>query len=192
MILTNVFLVITSMWTVKCSYAAKLLKPKEYGIAMKAMYDDVLLHPNVSESKYACLQPQSLEENYLGIGRYASERWIFSHPHVDPCNILPGEQKAVTGAFPQKWTPELRTVASSGRFKGGRGLWTTSYSRLVGRLFEWRYIYGIGPRNSSWVWQSYKGIEDGDRLWLKRCLNKTKTLRQDAFTTMLLEELRPT
>ena len=183
-----------NMWSTKCSYvSSSLMSPRIYSAALLSMYNVTLLHPNHSETgKYACLRPQSMAPNHLGIGRYSNERWIFSHPDVQPCDVLPMHLGQAPSDVSQKWVPRLQRSPTSKNqgFRFGPG--KASYSRLVGRLFEWQYLYGKSPPNTSWIWKEFQNFQDGDDKWMASCLSKSNTTRQDALTTKLLRELLPT
>jgi hypothetical protein len=178
-----------NMWTAHCSYVRKLLAPKIYSASMQSMYDETLFHPNKT-STFSCLHPGGEEENYLGLNRYAPERWIFDHPDVLPCDVLPYQLRNAPDYFPQEWTPKLRRPEEM-KFGGGGGAHRTSYARLVGRLYQWQYLYGKAPSNTSWIWNAYKGREDGTPEWMKTCLNVTGETHSQSLTTNLLKEFKP-
>jgi hypothetical protein len=165
------YLATANMWTAKCSYVQHLLPPRDYEPAMRNMYQTTLQHPILGETKYACLNPRTSStgtstpsnENHLGVGRYAYERWIWSHPRVQPAEVVPPGSWNFSN-FPQSWKPRLQkgptTLPKRVGFAGGLG--GKSYSRLEGRLFEWGYLYPHErPSNSSWVWDFYQGYETG-------------------------------
>lgn len=159
------YLATANMWTAKCSYVRHLLPPNEYEPAMRDMYQTTLQHPTLGETSnmYACLNPRTSIENRLGVGRYAYERWIWSHPHLQPAEVVPPGSWNFA-KFPQTWKPQLQkgpmTLPNRVGFDGAWG--GKSFSRLEGRLFEWNYLYPHQrPSNSSWVWDFYKGYETG-------------------------------
>lgn len=161
------YLASANMWTAKCSYVQHLLPPRDYEPAMRNMYQSTLQHPVLGETKYACLNPRTSStaenENHLGVGRYAYERWIWSHPHVQPAEVVPPGSWNFS-RYPQTWKPRLQKGPTTLPKRVGfdRGLGGTSFSRLEGRLFEWDYLYPHQrPSNSSWVWDFYRGYETG-------------------------------
>jgi IS1 family transposase len=179
-----------NMWSAHCSYVRKLLAPKIYSASMQSMYDETLFHPNKT-STFGCLHPKGKEENHLGLNRFAPERWIFDHPDVLPCDILPFSLKEAPADFPQEWTPKLRRPEEM-IFEGDRGRQRqTSYARLVGRLYQWQYLYGKAPKNTSWIWNAYKGKEDGAPEWISKCLKETGEMYNKSLTTKLLNEFMP-
>ena len=170
-----------NMWTAKCSYIRNLLPPKTYSATMQSMYETTLLHPIHSQfgHKYGCLRPQSLEENHLGLNRYAPERWIYSHPYLEPCEVMPMDVGKAPFGFPQTWTPNYHRVRHTFAKKQLFVLkqqFQSSFSSLVGRLYEYQYLYNnLTPPTTSWIWDAYRYIEMGHYKWLQRCLNETNT-----------------
>jgi hypothetical protein len=163
-----------SMWTAKCSYLHKLYPPHNYSAAMQAMYDNTVFHPILRLSKYACLQPNHTANNHLGLNRYSLERWPWSHPDLQPCDVLPRaaqDTSSPPGFQSRQWTPKLKRAPLSPPKGVGMqfGPYKFSYARLEGRLLEWQYIYGSIPQNNSWVWKWYKGFERGNDKWMKQC-----------------------
>ena len=157
------YLATANMWTAKCSYVRFLLPPKQYEVTMQRMYNETIFHPQKGKTEYACLRPLSLEPNHLGLGRYAYERWVWSHPDVEPAEIVPYGKTFDFSKFPQEWSPVLGRAAKAGPkwFGMGGGKFISSFARLEGRLFEWEYLYHQKPSNSSWIWRYYQGFETG-------------------------------
>jgi len=119
----------------------------------------------------SCLQPISAKENHLGLGRYAYERWVWSHPDVIPADVIPMGKINVT-EFPPTWTPSFRRslMGSPKRMGLHRGIGESSFARLEGRLYEWDYLYHKAPSNDSWIWDYYKGYETGTAAFkIKHC-----------------------
>eukprot|EP00522_Entomoneis_paludosa_P008071 CAMPEP_0172453364 /NCGR_PEP_ID=MMETSP1065-20121228/10722_1 /TAXON_ID=265537 /ORGANISM="Amphiprora paludosa, Strain CCMP125" /LENGTH=188 /DNA_ID=CAMNT_0013205543 /DNA_START=385 /DNA_END=951 /DNA_ORIENTATION=- len=177
------------MWTAHCSYVSQLLPPKVYVQANQVMLDDTLNNPNRDD--FSCLRPRVPEQhNHVGLQRYAPERWIFDHPNVNPCSVFPMRLADAPLAFPQKWTPRRKPVPpteAGGKF----GFMKYSYSRLVGRLYTWKYLYGKGPPKDSWVWKAYKNRYDAIPGILKECLNVTNITYQESLNYQLLQEFTP-
>ena len=165
-----------SMWTARCSYIQGLHPPNNYSNMLEFMYDTTLNHSQLSHTKYACLRPTKQSPNYLGLGRYAYERWPFSHPKVKPCDVVEREGDIDAGEFPQTWQPNFRRAPHSKPKQVGIqfGPYKTSFARLAGRLFEWEFMYGLKPTNHSWIWKWYSGYEVGAPALLKNCTKKEK------------------
>ena len=130
---------------------------------MQQMYNNTLLHPVLGSTKYACLRPIHWNDNHLGLGRYAYERWVWSHPDLVPADIIPMMRINFT-KFPQDWKPRLgRSLKGSPkRMALDKGFGRSSFARLEGRLLEWEQLYHKKPSNSSWIWDYYKGFETGE------------------------------
>ena len=151
-----------NMWTAKCSYIRKLIPPAQYARSMQQFYNDTLLHPQLGQTRYKCLQPIHWKGNHLGLGRYAYERWVWNHPDVVPADIIPMGNINLTN-YPPTWKPRLsRSLKGSPkRMALHQGFGISSFARLEGRLLEWDYLYHKRPSNSSWIWSYYKGYETG-------------------------------
>jgi hypothetical protein len=151
-----------NMWTAKCSYIRNLLPPVGYAEDMDRFYNDTILHPELGNTKYACLQPIHWKENHLGTGRYAYERWVWSHPDVIPADVIPFKKINFT-EFPPVWKPRLGRSLKGSPVRMGldRGFGQSSFARLEGRLLEWKYLYHKEPGNSSWIWDYYEGYQTG-------------------------------
>ena len=148
-----------NMWTAKCAYVQHLLPPIQYESAMQRMYSETIFHPKKGKTEFACLRPLSLKKNHLGLGRYAYERWVWSHPDVEPAEVVPYGQTFDFTKFPQEWMPALGRAAKAGPkfFEMDNGMRLSSFARLEGRLFEWKYLYHQEPKNTSWIWTFYHG-----------------------------------
>lgn len=167
MIILPQYLCQANMWTAKCSYIRNLYRPIDYASAMKNLY----LHID-SDEQYTCLRPVSMNDNHLGLGRYAYERWVWSHPDVVPADVIP-MGKVDLSEFPPMWKSSLtRSLKGSPkRMALDRGMGESPYARLEGRLLEWHYLYHRGPANDSWIWDYYKGYESGTAAFMiKYCL----------------------
>ena len=165
----------SNMWTAKCSYIKQLMQPNKYGRSLQNMYDNSLSNTLiVNGTEYKCLRKKDQAPNALGLGRYAMERWVLSHPNVQPCDISPKNIKEVKYS-PRNWKPRLplSRVPRGGPKFHGMQYRKTSYERVEGRLFEWHYLYGKVPKNDSWVWKFYKDFEHGAKEFMEQCYNES-------------------
>ena len=112
-----------SMWTARCSYIRRLHPPNNYSNVLEFMYLRVL-----SQSKYACLRPINQSPNHLGLGRFAAERWSFSHPAVSPCDVVKHEG-FVEPDFPQTWLPDFKKAPRNKARRSGIQFYKTSFAR---------------------------------------------------------------
>ena len=155
------YLATANMWTAKCSYVRHLLPPIHYESAMRRMYKETIFHPEKRKTDYACLKPLSMKKNHLGLGRYAYERWVWSHPDVEPAVVLPQGEDFDFNKLPQEWNPRLVRAATLWPRWLDWGISLSSFARLEGRLIEWEHLYHKYPRNSSWIWRYYEDFESG-------------------------------
>ena len=135
-----------NMWTADCNYVRKLLPPMEFDTHMKRMYASI---PPESP-----LKPQDFGENALSIGRFAMEHWVFSHPHVRPCETL-GKNFSyhkVRLLGPVDWEPQLGRRIHNVRFYG---IFKEPWYTKEGRLYQYEYLYGEKPPLGSWFWPIY-------------------------------------
>lgn len=166
MIILPQYLCQANMWTAKCAYIQKLYQPNEYASAMQRFYNITF-----SGNENACLRPYTMKENHVGLGRYAYERWVWSHPDVIPADVIP-MRKIDFSEFPPVWKPSLsRSLKGSPkRMALDRGMGESSFARLEGRLLEWNFLYHKQPANDSWIWDYYKGYETGTPAFkIKHC-----------------------
>ena len=196
------FLASANMWTTSCEYVSQLISPKIYSASLKGMYEDTTIHPQHSQigNRYACLTPppeRNIEnhtahlpkhyqskfnnmiytENKIGLNRYAAERYIFDHPSVEPCDVLPMPLGKAPFTFPQDhlWSPKFKKVT---RLQTQYA--HTTYDHLVGKLYQWLYLYGKVPPPTSWLWNAdEKGKEVGAIHWIRKCLNVSDDIPDD-------------
>jgi hypothetical protein len=117
----------------------------------------------------------------LGLGRYAAEHWIASHPYVRPCEIkAPTPQISLWDnagrteeetASSEVQPMHVTTAPQHGWTTPGRFRWDPpvvqallleepavarcEYFLLPGFLHKWQSLYDKIPPRSSWVWQWY-------------------------------------
>mmetsp|Transcript_11053 Transcript_11053/g.26693 ORF Transcript_11053/g.26693 Transcript_11053/m.26693 type:complete len:175 (+) Transcript_11053:833-1357(+) len=159
------------MWTARCSYIKRLKSPMEYPRLLQTMYDTTLNHSTKQyEEEYRCLRPMDQSPNHLGLGRFAMERWAFSHPHVRPCDVMPSDDVLAEEYTTGNWTAgDLRRAPRKHPKTVGFQYYKTSFARLAGRLFEWNYLYGQEPPAKAWPWRWYRGFEKGAPQFLESC-----------------------
>jgi hypothetical protein len=174
-----------NMWTAKCSYIRNLLEPRQYKHAVLSMHKDVLNHTILGPTKYACIRPYNHESRFLGVDRFAMERWAFNHPDVQPCDALSKKESQIKkrGKDPiTNFKPQLTPSPQRRAITSGIRRIVTSWERLSGRLFEWDFLYQKLPSKSSWVWKYYKGFKLGDDQFLNNC----KKLQEETIRNMTL------
>ena len=151
-----------NMWVSTCSYVSKLIPPDIFGKKMDNATECASTERFGRASKIA--------GTHVGRGRFAAEHWINSHPDVCPCDVYPGTFLWAYERLPSNdnWKPDL---VYAPRFpmiedyeeeeyllsvrKTIQGAWFS----LVGRIHEWKTVYGKIPDENSWVWNYYKSSE---------------------------------
>jgi hypothetical protein len=151
-----------NMWRASCEYVNKLLPPGEY--EEKRVEMQVFLKTNETASnlfdcyKDSVLECPARETEYskrLGIGRYAYEGWVFSHPGVHPCWALEGilgdveffGKKPFAMRLQNDMEPVKRVLAGNNKLE---------FFRRGGKLFQFDYLYNKLPPNSSHFWTLWK------------------------------------
>ena len=131
----------------------------------------------------SCLQPTNVKPNHLGIGRFAFERWVWSHPDVIPADVFPSDKVMDKYDRLQKlpdWKPSFRRsfgrdpkiMGLSTTSTNGRSLSTSSFSKLEGRLFEWDFLYQKRPPEDSWIWKFYSGYDSKKEQSMKESFSR--------------------
>jgi hypothetical protein len=165
-----------NFWSAKCSYVKTLLPPVGFDTNMKQLSEQVL-HRNETGQLSILLFPAA--DDQLGLGRFATEHWIASHPHVQPCDL--SETMDI-----HYWNMQMRQPSDMKWSMAPRaplqGPWTTwpgatgqsyvldragrlkEYYLLPGYLFKWVFLYNQVPGNDSWAWSTFP---DG-QLWKKK------------------------
>lgn len=129
-----------NMWLARCEYVAKLIDPYEISSKMEA----------IIPGGGAC----------EGVGRYALEHWIYSHPNVVPCDLHIDPRYTWKGK-PLPFHDYMKVLKLAPRFdlktyikpeKQGCGKVGQS---LEGRIDEYKKLYDLSPPASWWGWNLY-------------------------------------
>lgn len=158
-----------NMWTADCRYVAQLPSPTVFAqqlanIVKDARHDfDWTLFPTHSDG-------------YVGLGRYADEHWIASHPAARLC-----DQSATPNLeywwntdtpMPLQWAPAPRFDIQQDWFRLNHSLLqavadhSREYFLLPGLLLRWWRLHGQAPPDDSWVWtwypqgERYRGLDN--------------------------------
>ncbi|KAL7537875.1 hypothetical protein ACHAXR_008136 [Thalassiosira sp. AJA248-18] len=135
-----------NMWLARCKYVKHLINPLHFEGKMHSIYDNV--HVNL----WPC----------LGLGRYAAEHWIYSHPNAKPCDLSSSDfvwnyDDIPAAGFEMK-------LESAPRFELKK--FTTKPevcpSYLINtRLAEYKALYNVTkPAAWWWGWKFYDVPED--------------------------------
>lgn len=189
-----------NMWSASCSYVQTLWEPVVFGeklAAVVARAQTLATEGSVTnhtsrrnrhshKSHPSCLGFGSLyntsNPGNLGLGRYAAEHWIASHPYVRPCEVeAPTPQISlwdnasameVESFASNAQRMHLTTAPQHGWTTPGRFRWDPpavqalllenpptaarcDYFLLPGFLHRWQSLYDKVPPRSSWVWRWY-------------------------------------
>jgi hypothetical protein len=158
-----------NMWTTECSYIRKLIPPTEFDTRRRNMYR--YLHSGGGRSDFPCMAKRTLIDMFdvdgnfnasamfcqpFALCRYAMETWVFSHPHVIPCNAMKGLLSDYRDGL-EEWTPALERVhvARLRMF----GIQKDPFFLKQGRWWEMDYHYGMTPSETNPFFRNY------DRIW---------------------------
>ena len=142
-----------NFYTVRCSYVQKLIPPNDFEDAMTMVYSNMM--KNTSLSWVNDPDPKMTRESWIGLGRYALEHWIGSHPSLHPLSVYPLSH----GAFRYRWVPKDLSWKPTYRkkiFKAHHNQKNVpKFYKLAGRLYLYEKLYGELPPKSSWIWKFY-------------------------------------
>lgn len=155
----------SNMWLATCSYVSRLIPPIEFERRRIDMFRE-LLRPTsnktmainkrrIDPTKHACLtsvfnrslpditlQDEGLQRA-VGMGRFCYELWVYSHPHVQPCD------RDYRLGKPLLQRPYAKVYE---RFQH-------AWFRQPGRLYEFNHLYPEDSQplpNTSFVWKYYE------------------------------------
>jgi hypothetical protein len=100
-------------WVAECSYVRELLPPKVYTILrtdlLHRLWDaDSCLHTTDTGHEMSWDLENSTFLKTFGLGRYAMERWLFGHPSLIPCDVIPFRIARFKRGFEEWFQPTLR------------------------------------------------------------------------------------
>jgi hypothetical protein len=171
-----------NFFTASCSHVQKLIPPNDFATRTAAVADEVqerLKDGRMSAHLFTIDNPGN-----VGIGRYAAEHWIASHPSTRPCDMSKTEdllywrmrERNVMGAHNSRdlmfeWSMAPRHgIRSASWYRLDQELLRTillddylkrsEYFLLGGFILRWSMLYDTRPPADSWVWQWFPG---GDR-----------------------------
>jgi hypothetical protein len=143
-----------NMWTAHCSYVKDLIRPTEFPTKMQNMVDAAQKIDDLGANlEYLHLSKFPWK---IGLGRFAYEHWLTSHPDVKPCDVYPGPYRVSYTKLPKKydsWKPKLQKAGwlSQDQFPGTKNEWSCGR----GRMFEFHHLYGNHPPPTSFIWDQY-------------------------------------
>jgi len=162
-----------NFWVAKCEYIRKLIPPNQFNQSMTELVSKV-------REKFEFQHHQN-RDSWLGIDRYAQEHWAYSHPSINPCDLLPRPRPhyelGESGVIPLylKMAPRYPMGYRDPRMEKKSDASEviekySSYYLLEGNLFRWKELYNQLPPKDSWVWLWYP---DGRKVKMAAFANST-------------------
>ncbi len=209
---TPFFHYVGNMWVAQCSYIQKLIPPKDFAQAKERVVKQMIEHTtppayvahatyttkikstdsnNVLSYTFSSTVRYGIEnESWLGIGRYASEHYILSHPHARPCDVFSrfydsnpsigyehkvGMDKLIWRLRNMKTKPTLNVIPETVQ-KGGKNATIAinlfvehqvphPWYQMEGRLFQYRELYPDNANDRSLDGISAGGVEKNSWLY---------------------------
>jgi hypothetical protein len=151
-----------NMWLAQCAYVRHLLRPSVFASRMDVLYGHWAREPHSSSP---C----------AGVGRYAAEHWVHTHPDSRPCDLyrpdnftwgyagLPVQLPPPMETEPEdenekEWIRQNWHVSVAPRFdeavyrRSDRCLPMYNISRV---LDQFQRLYGLTPAEDWWGWSWY-------------------------------------
>jgi hypothetical protein len=140
-----------NMWSAQCTYVRHLLKPSVFSQRMDELYKPWSSEPDSGK-------------HCVGVGRFAAEHWLHTHPYNRPCDLCPhntyswgyaGLPKLPLG---DDWTGQNWNVLQAPRFdnaiylQGKLCLPMNNFSRV---LDQFQRLYQLTPAHDWWGWSWY-------------------------------------
>jgi hypothetical protein len=147
-----------NMWTAQCSYIQELIPPKDFSQKMDTMLDYVFFSTDKSVPRPTFQQITG--EFSVGRQRFAFEHWATSHPWVKPCDVYPGKYTHGYRDLPDRklshWSPRIGaaprwSLSMFLKISMIRGEWFCGQARL----YEFKHLYGLQPKDDSFIWGHY-------------------------------------
>jgi hypothetical protein len=150
-----------NMWTAQCSYIQQLIPPKQFPQRMEELMEYVMIRrPNSTVEIPKPTFKQMYDGYPVGRERFAYEHWLGSHPHLKPCDVYPGKYLHGYRDLPDRkrkfWIPRLGPAPRWPLqmfldISMLRGEWFCGQARL----FEFEFLYGLQPKENSFIWSYY-------------------------------------
>ena len=138
-----------NMWLARCSYVSKLIDP--------TLFTDQMDTVPIANQQQNSNNKGKVKEYMIGIGRFAAEHWIYSHPNGRPCDLYTGTFSVGyfdipnilnENEFQLSHAPRFQSL-SSYRYLESMKPWTG----LQHRWKEYQVLYNETPTESWWGWR---------------------------------------
>ena len=130
-----------NMWTAKCKYIQKLMDPTLFELRMSQLY------------------PRKGSNPFLGVGRFAAEHWVHSHPSVQPCDVSTSNYRWAYKHLPEDDSFWLETFPRNHynfqehQFDEGDNY--DPFHTVEDRLKEYDFLYNETVPKSWYGWKFY-------------------------------------
>ena len=187
-----------NMFTARCSYVNKLIHPQKFIQEKERVINQMkseitkvddsqlwLKTKLYNDTEYSFrielmkrLNPETSSVSWLGLGRYAAEHWLASHPHVKPCHVFSlqeGNPEIIyqhtfkLGLFKDakltKISDEMSKEYSERYWKWKARFVTHPWYSRDGKLYEYKKLYEAIPKADSWFFTFWSGFKINDPDW---------------------------
>lgn len=145
---------IGNIFVAECDYVKKLIPPMQYEDAKRAVLRKAR-HGLLAEKPSHKMMYQ-FGHAWLGLGRYAAEHWVYSHPSVRPSDVYRFPLSYDTSTTPKNWE-EMKLVRQSA--PDGFQKWPEHdvhpWFLLPGRLYQYRELYSEMPPYTNWIYKAF-------------------------------------
>ena len=156
-----------NMWVSECDYVRKLIPPKDFELAKrnymnivvnatKLIEGDEFVETDLGDGPMRYpknITWQNTRDYMAGIGRFAMEHWLGSHPDFKPCDVF-GNYDIKYGMVKenQLLRPSIRYADNFTKKEFWRGNEDRSpLLKLEGKIYSFKTLYNKVPEQSSWM-----------------------------------------
>lgn len=203
---TNHF--VGNMYIAQCEYIQKLIPPKDFGAAKARSVEKLKKGTRLEDPaywKYVTDFGDGTKWNFwntkwqldrdpwMGVGRYAMEHWLGSHPDYQPCEVFGYEQKVTYELADTldlaNLEPRLHigTTMSFTQYWGNIEDSTTLNPWFLrdGRLWEYKELYSKLPDKGHWMYSYLPSTAD----YHKETVAKRKTFTDEEKKAIELKRI---
>jgi len=145
-----------NFFTADCDYVAKLHTPTDFAMKMQWVRwraDDLAI-----KGRFV-YQAANVGHFSFGIGRYAGEHWIASHPDLSPCDMSQSSDwwhwHTERPHERLEWSMAPRYHVNISQLNANRDERLRDYFLLAGIMYRYLLIYDALPPMDSWVWKYF-------------------------------------
>jgi len=161
-----------NMWVAQCSYISKLIPPLNFESRKQQVIDNMVNYTrqidekwfetkfnNATSYRFKSSSYQWIQRpSWTGVGRFAAEQWIGSHPGIQPCEVFqsdlnPSIQYGKNINLNRFQPPKLVRLNETNTTPFG-GFYHPWYG-VKGRLFQYEELYSQAPPRNSWFYRYF-------------------------------------